>query len=501
MNVINIMNFVRQCEPRDAGTEEKLFPTTKAQLEVVNKYRVPNTFLLQYDTMCDEKYVDLFLNHAKENTEIGLWFEIAKPLTEACGLEYRSAEGWKWDWHIIPGFSMGYTLPERELLVDEAMRKFREIFGYYPKTIASWALDTYTLNYFVKKYDIKAVGICRDQVSTDAYTYRGGYFNQAYYPSDLNLFTPAQTEAHRISVPVFRLLGPCPIHNYDDRKYLPEEYRSMHICFTMESVWKTGYTPETVDWFYKTFFMNENLGFGYTQIGQENSFGYADIVTPLEMQIQKGLAIEGVEFLTMSETGERFAKQYPGKTPATAVVATEDWEPRNDMQSTYYDCQNFSVNFFRYNRQFFIRGWYLFDETVKDHYLDRPCETFDAVFDNLPIVDTIDDTEKENIGLLIDGNVDHFDTSAHDGNGLVIRYHGKTVRVCEEGIIFEGEQKLILFSGKYAKITEVYENILWLEHNSVRYGLAVENGKLTENNGEFVIAGTDMILKPIRTSG
>ena len=30
---------------------------------------------------------------------------------------------------------MAYSPAQRELLIDEAMRKFKEVFGYYPKTV------------------------------------------------------------------------------------------------------------------------------------------------------------------------------------------------------------------------------------------------------------------------------------------------------------------------------------------------------------------------------
>ena len=63
VKVINIMNFVRQCEPRWDYVNERLFSTTKAQLELLNKYGLDNTFLLQYDVLCDQKYVDLFKNN------------------------------------------------------------------------------------------------------------------------------------------------------------------------------------------------------------------------------------------------------------------------------------------------------------------------------------------------------------------------------------------------------------------------------------------------------
>ena len=175
MKIVNVMNFVRQIDERFENSTERLLNLTTEQLRLVNEYKVDNTFLLQYDTICDDRFVQLLKNEATETTELGLWYEIVEPLTSACNIPYRSERGWKWDWHIIPGYSMAYTPVQRELLIDEAMRKFREVFGYYPRTVAGWVLDTHTLNHLAKNYNISAVAICRDQANTDAYTLLGGY--------------------------------------------------------------------------------------------------------------------------------------------------------------------------------------------------------------------------------------------------------------------------------------------------------------------------------------
>ena len=164
MKILNVMNFVRQCEPRSESADKVLFSTTKAELELMKELDVENTFLLQYDTLCDPKYVELFKNEITDKTELGLWYEIVEEMTDAVGLPYRSEFGWSWDWHIIPGFSMGYEVKEREMLIDEAMNKFKEVFGYYPKTVASWLMDTHTVNYLTDRYEISAMGNCRDQV-------------------------------------------------------------------------------------------------------------------------------------------------------------------------------------------------------------------------------------------------------------------------------------------------------------------------------------------------
>ena len=151
MKIINIMNFVRYIDERKENSIEPMYETTKGELALVNELKLPNTFLLQYDAVCDEKYQRLFKQEATERTELGLWYEIVRPLCDACDIPFNSEYGWSWDWHIVPGFSMAYTPEERERLADEAMRKFREVFGYYPKTVASWLIDTHTVNYLADR--------------------------------------------------------------------------------------------------------------------------------------------------------------------------------------------------------------------------------------------------------------------------------------------------------------------------------------------------------------
>ena len=124
MKTVNIMNFVRAFEPRNLEVEKKLLKTTSDQLDLVNEYGLEATFLLQYDALCNEDFVRVIKEKSGENIELGFWYEIVEPLTTACGMPYESKYGWKWDWHIKPGFSIAYPLNEREILIDEAIRKF-----------------------------------------------------------------------------------------------------------------------------------------------------------------------------------------------------------------------------------------------------------------------------------------------------------------------------------------------------------------------------------------
>ena len=96
MRIVNFMNFVRQCDPRLENSEEILFETTKQELAIAKEYGIQNTFLLQYDALIDERYINLFQKEADETTELGLWFEIPKPLLDKAGLPWRGRDGWTW---------------------------------------------------------------------------------------------------------------------------------------------------------------------------------------------------------------------------------------------------------------------------------------------------------------------------------------------------------------------------------------------------------------------
>ena len=157
--IVNIVNFIRLLEPRDSAiTEDVLYQTVVKQVALMKKYHLRGTFLLQYDALLDSRYQKLLKNLPRNSFEIGAWWEIPQPLVENAGLKWRGR--YPWDWRANIGFSTGYTPHEREQLTDVYMRDFKKIFGYYPKSVASWFIDAHTLNYLYQKYHIVASANC-----------------------------------------------------------------------------------------------------------------------------------------------------------------------------------------------------------------------------------------------------------------------------------------------------------------------------------------------------
>ena len=497
MKIVNIMNFARSYEPRDLETEKILAKTTLEQLDLVNKHGVDATFLLQYDVICNDEFVKIIKERAGENIELGFWYEVVEPLTTACGMPYKSERGWKWDWYINPGFSVSYPIHEREILIDEAMCKFREVFGYYPRTVGSWLLDTHTVNYLTDNYEIDALCYCRDQVNTDAYTFVGGYFNQGYYPSKNNYFTPASSEETQVNVPIFRLLGPDPIHNYDNGKYASEGCK--RGPYTMELVYDrtSGRNPKIVDWYLDSYYNNESLGFAYMQIGQENSFAAYNIIEPLEMQINKIKEMGDVKFEKMGDTGRSFKKKYPS-TPATSVCALSNWDER-DCQSVIYDSKHYTANIMRAEGKVFIRGFYLFDDRITDAYNSSPCTTFDAVYENLPIVDTFYQRGNTDggYGIVLDESSSSFTAVKTGEEELTVSWNDKSVVFKNNSITINNCQLNFAFSMVNTKIDVKSDHICY-EYKSHKYKLNISGAEITEKDGLITVSGKCITLTPTK---
>lgn len=496
MKVITIMNFVRKCDFRMEDSEEKLYRMTRQELDLVNEYQLENTFLLQYDALIEERYIRLFRENATERTELGLWFEVVKPLTDAVGLPWRGREGATWDWHVIPGFLMAYTQTERRLLIDEAMERFRAIYGSYPATVASWLLDSYSVAYLAEHYPVSAFGICRDQVGTDAYTLVGGYFNQAYYPSRNNVFTPAATKEQRIKTPVFRLLGPDPIHNYDNDRYLQnQEYLPYCGCYTLEPAWRAGREPEIVRWFFDTYFCNEDLGYSYAQLGQENNFCEAETLEGLRMQMELLQDYPYVVCRKMKDAGEDFKKRFE-KTPATAVCALKDWDGSKEVQSVYYDCERYTANLFHAGKRIFLRCWYLFAEGVYEDYYDRPCETWDATYENLPVVDTLLWEDRE--GLVLEEEAEPFWAEKEENGILRVSWGEKSVTFRESGISLKNTGAFLRIGGNKAGIRLEAGKLLY-SYKGAEYALEADGGRILQEGDRilFVPEGERMTLRAV----
>lgn len=381
--IVNIINFIRQCEPRiEWITEDVLYETVVEQIKIMKKFQLKGTFLLQYDALIDARYQKLLKGLPSDMFEIGAWWEIPQPLVENSGYRWRGR--FPWDWHADVGFATGYSPKERETLTDTYMTDFKKVFGTYPKSVGSWFIDAHTLQYMFDRYGIVASCNCKDQIGTDGYTMWGGYWNQGYYPSKNNAYMPAQNAENQIPVPIFRMLGSDPIHQYDSGLG-----GNRQRVVSLEPVYmKGGGDPDWCKWYFDAFVEGAAMGYGYVQAGQENSFTWKRMSQgfSIQMPMIAQLLKEGkVTLKTLGETGKWFKDKYK-VTPPTSVTVLNDHSKKN-QKTVWFNSRFYRANLLWDQGTLRFRDIHLFDETVASDYLTKKGTSTQCDYYTLPVVD------------------------------------------------------------------------------------------------------------------
>ncbi len=482
--ILNSVCFIRKyCHDNsEYGFGERMF-CLKEQIKYNNEYNVKASYLFEYDALVDADYVATVKQGAKDGDEMGLWLEIVEPLVKDAGLAWRGREGWLWDYHVCPGFIMAYTGEEKKRILDTAMKTFHDTFGHYPETVGSWLIDSESMRYMSETYHTDAFIICREQWGMDGYSLWGGPYYGAYYPNKNNMQTPAQSIENQTNTPVFRMFINDPIYCYYE--YAGEKYNGYdYNLFTQEPFWKCGQNPEWVKWQYDNIFSDATDDFTFIQLGQENAFdwhGGVEKGLPMQMEFVKETAEKyGFENLTVGEMGRRFKALYK-TTPQKAVGALEDWAG-NGQKSVWFNNKHYRVNVFSDKKEVWIRDIHVFCDDYRDKYLDTPCTTHTALYDNPPIVDGIrftDDSVKAGF-FFGDGEITYYGNKdgvftvelVANGEKIVMKHFENTIEMtsdAEFSVEFRHKEPLEF-------ITSATENKLCYTHGGVDYALDILTG-------------------------
>ncbi len=512
-HIVNIVNFIRLLEPRDSSiTEGVLYQTVVKQVEILERYHLKGTFLLQYDALMDDRYQKLLKNLPKDEFEIGAWWEIPQPLVENAGMKWRGR--YSWDWRANIGFSTGYTPEDRIRLVDTYMRDFKKIFGYYPKSVGSWFIDACSLNYMYVKYHIVASCNCKDQYGTDGYTLWGGYWNQAYYPSKINAYMPAQNASNQIPVPIFRMLGSDPVRQYDNGLGSTRQG-----VITLEPVYQFGGGDSAwVHWFFQQFTEGECLAFAYTQAGQENSFTWNAMEKGYTLQmplIAKLRDEHKIDVETLEESGKWFTAHFK-QTPATAITVNKDLG-ESDKKTVWYDSRFYRVNLLWDGDELRIRDIHLFNENFPSVYEKQKATSNECRFFTLPFVDGHLWSKGDTLaGLRVKVNVDGKvisllgskpEIKKVENNDLQIRWplknaEGQFIMTCSErkfSIRFTGPKKiawyfdLVIAGNAELPFVNIDPNVIQCTFEGFNY-------KIIADQGNFSKPGNDIGLRVYPTN-
>ena len=92
-----------------------------------------------------------------------------------------------------------------------------------------------------------------------------------------------------------------------------------------------------------------------------------------------------IRIQTLAESGRWFKENFR-QTPATAVVALDDYRP-GGRKTVWYDSRFYRANMLWQDGTGYVRDIHLFDENVESGYLREPAASSRCVYATLPLVD------------------------------------------------------------------------------------------------------------------
>lgn len=489
--VMNLVNFVRGCEPR---RPMDLVTPLAEQIRCNSRYGVANTILLQYDAMIRDDIMAAAFTADRTKTEFGVWIEIVKPLCEAVGIPWRGRNGWAWDWWVNPGFLEAYTQKQRAALIDGLFRLFKERFGAYPQSVGSWIMDAWSIGYMKERYGIVAVCVCKEQDVTDAYGLRGGYSNGVYYPSRNNMLSAASDMSNAIRVPVFKMLTPDPIYNYGIHyEYIDSRTgKRRRYVVTLEPA-ALGKNPYIVDWYFRTYTEQRGLlNISYMQTGQENSFGWTQFGVNVgyynQMEEIVDCAKRGlIEIETLGDTGRRFLADHQ-ENCAQTQIALEDWNGQG-RRSVWYNCRNYRVNLYQEGNRFYIRDIHKMCDGFAEDHLTTASTNWNEVLYTPPVVDAYMFRSEDASGMI---------SFTGEATGMMPRSTGENemevtcfyadgtttlVRFDQDGITVFGMPLEIRMNAEWRRRHEFADGRIDLEFKGFRYSIGCHGRMSVTDDG------------------
>lgn len=477
--IVHIYNFIRMSHTEPSRFLFDDFDTLRRILILVKQYGFPGTYALKYDALMEPRYQDLLKEYLDENDELGVWWEITEPLCRKAGVSFHDTRMEdEYDDRVDSAYSLGYTPADRKKILDAYMADFYAVYGKFPQSIGAWVMDSVTIGYAREKYGVKAACICRDQIATDGFTLWGGWPNGVYFPSRDNAFLPASTGEKQMDIPVFRLLGPDPIYNFEAHV----RGGVMEGVYTMEPAWLPGRDPKFVGGYFDSMTEEDALGIQYGQVGQENNFLWENIRPGLEVQLQvmERLVKEGkLRVETMGATAEWFSKQYRLTPPATFQV-NRDWSGHG-LSAQWYASVHYRIGLLGEEGKLRVRDLFLYREDYECRYLHDRIHVRQSLFDappvlwpqlwggkeDRPFIRLVDETGCEPTGEIIYDSLDEHTARA--------RLLGHAEFVMDQGGVTVRGPYGLKFD-RLPVLKEIVGREFRLEYEGFAYGFTVEKG-------------------------
>lgn len=290
---------------------DKSITPLKDQFQEINKYNFAASWLLQYDALVDDEIIGYINSNFGGNQELGVFLEISPNLAKAGRVIYPHGVAW-YDPQAV--FLSGYSPKERERMIDALFIKFEERFGYFPKSVGAWWVDSYSLEYMENKYDIRSVLIVANQKTTDDYGVWGQWWGVPYFPSKANILVPAKgTEDQDVVVLQWA--------QRDLTKAYGEGPESSNYSLQANDYSERGLGISYFENLISNY-LDCSLQIGQITIGLETGIESVKAFPQYIKQLEALNGIKGLQTVTMTEFADKFREIHP-KNPQEIKIKDE----------------------------------------------------------------------------------------------------------------------------------------------------------------------------------
>lgn len=354
----------------------------KKELEIIKEKNLSATWLIRPDALYDSEIVNFFKD-LPETQEKGLFMEVTPTWANKAGVKYHQNQNWHSSGSV---FLTGYSVEERQKLIDSAFEEFKEKFGFFPKSVGAWWIDAGSLVFMREKYGILANMDVADQYSTDNYQVWGQYFSTPFYPAKRNALVPASGEGQKIGVVTLQWATRDPFNSFGNgvldstysvqaNDYANKKYHSLDINYFKKLL--------------SIYLDNPYSPFGQVTVGLENDFSWEEFGEEFKKQIgeisvrsQKGVAI-----LTMSQFGEKYSKLFPQVSPPHIIFADDPLQSGGKVM--WYQDTRYRVGWFYNQTGSVIRDLRLFRESIDEACFKKACSELNLAMQETKNLDEV----------------------------------------------------------------------------------------------------------------
>jgi len=348
-----IINQVRGTECCSIGSFEFLKRQIKAHIDK----KIPGYFALRHDVLVNNRWMDFIKDSIKNNPKYiipAIFLEITPQLAIKSKVDHDiTQENW---FEAQNAYTIGYSVDERIKLTDSLFLEFFDQFGFYPKVVSAWMIDTPTLNYIHDQYGVMVQQITREQYGTDSYTLYGGPPHYPYPASRNWLLIPDYENPSPVLI--VRQTITDPLYNYGDKTSAytsqPNDYMKGGRSFDYFTSLLTQTFSQPLD------------HFGFALLGLENSMDekyQREFEAQLEL-IGKLGSKKNIIFADVNELLNYWSKQ------KVTLYSGYDLVNRTEDRAFWITTPTYRVRLLIKNNQMQITDLRIYDKNYSDPYIE-----------------------------------------------------------------------------------------------------------------------------------